>query len=245
MKTKRLTYVKPNDADTTKGIPALRHRFNRQTPRNTHHATRNFAFLHFAFICLLLFAIPTAHATVTDEAAFRETIYHLSSLADRSTGTDGNRAAAAFLKAKFEELGFETVGIHEFSVPLMQDEKSILSIPGSTEALPIRSLRGNAVTPQTIAPPGISAPLIYVGRGDLRDLNGKAIEGSIILMEFDSGKNWLQVADLGARAQKSSSFHPFSFPASGWRPASSKTCFPALQPNQPVLWLKAFSWNQP
>jgi hypothetical protein len=68
------------------------------------------------------------------------------------------------------------------------------------EALPIRPLWGNAVTPQTVAPPGIKAPLVYVGRGDLHDLNGKAIEGGIILMEFDSGKNWLHVANLGAKA---------------------------------------------
>ncbi len=155
----------------------------------------------FTFLVLnLLFTGSASHATTTDEESFRETIYRLSAFADRSTGTDGNRSASAYIKERFEQLGFESSGIHEFAVPVMQDEKSTINIPGRTEALPIRSLRGNAVTPQTIAPPGIAAPLIYVGRGDLHDLDGKAIEGSIILMELDSGKNWLQVADLGARA---------------------------------------------
>ena len=32
------------------------------------------------------------------------------------------------------------------------------------------------------------------------ELNGKVIQGAIILMELESGKSWLKVADLGARA---------------------------------------------
>jgi hypothetical protein len=51
-----------------------------------------------------------------------------------------------------------------------------------------------------VAPPGLSGPLVYAGRGELKHLNGKQIAGSIILMELDSGKNWLQAANLGAQA---------------------------------------------
>ncbi len=207
MKEISLTRLKPYDVDIANSIQLSIHRFSRhalrdtqRAPRNAQRATRSFAFLRFAFICFLLFIIPTAHAIANDEASFRETVYRLSAFGDRSTGTDGNRAAAAYIKASFEQLGFETIGFHEFAVPVVLDEKSIITISGRTEALPIRSLRGNAVTPQTIAPPGMQAPLVYVGRGDLRDLNGKAIEGSIILMELDSGKNWLHVANLGAKA---------------------------------------------
>ncbi len=154
-----------------------------------------------ALICLIfIFTLSTTHAAATEQDAFKETVYRLSSLADRSTGTDGNQAAAAYIKERFEQLGFETVGTQKFAVPVIQDEKSTLSIPDRNLSIPIRSLRGNAVTPQTIPPPGIQAPLVYVGNGDLPDLNGKAIEGSIILMELESGKNWLSVADLGAQA---------------------------------------------
>ena len=121
-------------------------------------------------------------------------------MVDRSTGTDGNQAAAVYIKERFEQLGFETIGTQKFAVPVVQDEKSTLSIPARGLSIPIRSLRGNAITPQTIPPSGLQAPLVYVGQGDLPDLNGKAIEGAIILMELDSGKNWLHVAELGAKA---------------------------------------------
>ncbi|HSO19126.1 MAG TPA: M28 family peptidase, partial [Desulfosarcina sp.] len=60
--------------------------------------------------------------------------------------------------------------------------------------------RGNAITPGTIAEPGLTGPLIYAGTGRLKELNGKPIEGAVILMELDSGKNWLHAANLGARA---------------------------------------------
>ncbi len=36
--------------------------------------------------------------------------------------------------------------------------------------------------------------------GDLNELNGKTIENAVILMEFESGRNWLYAADLGAKA---------------------------------------------
>ena len=151
-------------------------------------------------IILFLFSIPATHAAATEQEAFRETVHRLSALADRSTGTDGNQAAAAYIKERFEQLGFETIGAHKFAVPVVRDENSTLSIPARDLSIPIRSLRGNAVTPQAIPASGIQAPLVYVGNGDLDDLNGKAIEGSIILMELDSGKNWLYVANLGAKA---------------------------------------------
>ncbi len=175
---------------------------NRRT-RTPHTATRNLVFFSFALILLILiFAIPVAHAAVSDQNldAFKETVQTLSSFIDRSTGTPGNQAAAEYIKVSLERLGFETVGTQKFAVPVLRDEQSTLSITARDLSIPIRSFRGNAVTPQTIPPSGLQAPLIYVGKGDLDDLNGKAIEGSIILMELDSGKNWLTVADLGAKA---------------------------------------------
>ena len=146
--------------------------------------------------------VPALRAATTepDREAFRETVHTLSALGDRSTGSSGSQAAADYIKVRFEQLGFETVGTQKFAVPVIQDEKSTLSIPARNVSISIRSIRGNAVTPQSIPSAGIKAPLVYAGNGDLNKLNGKLIEGAIILMELESGKNWLHVADLGARA---------------------------------------------
>jgi cell division protein FtsX len=152
------------------------------------------------FLSMFFASDLEAATTEHDRKAFRETVHTFSALGDRSTGTSGNEAAADYIKTRFEQLGFETVGTQKFAVPVIQDEKSIFSIPARNISIPIRSFRGNAVTPQTIPSPGIQAPLVYAGNGDLNKLNGKVIEGAIILMELESGKNWLPAADLGARA---------------------------------------------
>ncbi|MBT8365766.1 MAG: M28 family peptidase, partial [Deltaproteobacteria bacterium] len=133
-------------------------------------------------------------------AVFRETVEKLTSFGDRSTGSSGNQKAAAYIKERFSALGFETVGSHQFDVAIVKHKNSILTVPDRNLSIPIRPIRGNAVSPQTIPPSGIQAPLIYVGSGDFHELNGKEIEGSVILMELESGKNWLYAADLGAKA---------------------------------------------
>ncbi|MGB5922222.1 MAG: FtsX-like permease family protein, partial [Syntrophobacteria bacterium] len=65
---------------------------------------------------------------------------------------------------------------------------------------PIKPLRLNALSPQTTPDSGLKGPLYYVGSGQLHNFNGMKVEGSIILMELDSGKNWLNAATLGAKA---------------------------------------------
>jgi hypothetical protein len=207
MMNSRSTYTKFQDyqfcaasGDTATGIVYPESRFQHRTSRIAYRASR--LLWRVLIVLIFLITLTATHATATeqDQEAFKETVHRLSSLADRSTGTAGNRAAAAYIKEQFEQLGFETVGTQKFAVPVIQDEKITLGVPGRNISIPIRALRGNAVTPPAIPPPGFKAPLVYVGNGDLKDLNGKAIEGAIILMELESGKNWLQVADLGAKA---------------------------------------------
>ena len=149
-----------------------------------------------------LLAVTGAIAAVSerDAAEFQAAVGKLSSLADRSTGTEGNRAAADYIKAMFLQLGFEVVGSHQFSTPVMQFGKSTLSLPDRGITVPIDPINSNAISPQKIPAPGISGPLIYAGHGELGELNGKSIENAVILMELESGKNWMSVADLGAQA---------------------------------------------
>ena len=46
----------------------------------------------------------------------------------------------------------------------------------------------------------LQGPLYYVGSGSLTELDGVPIAGSIVVMEFDSGRNWQTLASLGAKA---------------------------------------------
>ncbi|MBW2409058.1 MAG: M28 family peptidase, partial [Deltaproteobacteria bacterium] len=141
-----------------------------------------------------------AAVTDKDAAQYRAVIERLSALGDRSTGTPGNQEAADYIKDRLSQFGFEVVESHKFAVPVMRYGESTLSIPERGTTVPIHPIDSNAITPQTIASPGISGPLIYAGSGELDELGGKTVEDAIILMELESGKNWLYAANLGARA---------------------------------------------
>ena len=183
---------------TPQPAPRTSHRTPR-TPQPATHIQLLVSLLVFTLACCLgIEAFASTSETAAD--LFAADIRKLSSLGDRSTGSRGNEAAAAYIRDRFAALGIETVGSHKFDVAIIKPKNSTLTIPGRGLSIPIRSIRGNAVTPQTIPSPGIKAPLIYVGNGDFYELNGKDIEGSIVLMELDSGKNWLYAADLGAKA---------------------------------------------
>src|SRR5579862_6457048 len=58
----------------------------------------------------------------------------------------------------------------------------------------------NLVRTSQLPKGGLDAPLIYVGDGKLANFNGKDVEGSIVLAEFNSRAEWLNAPRLGARA---------------------------------------------
>ena len=130
----------------------------------------------------------------------KETVTTLASFKDRSTGTSGAEKAASFIKERFEALGFEEVGSQRFIVPVRKDRGSSLTLLGKGTSISIQPMRSNLISPETIQQEGIEGPLVYVGDGELRDFNGKVVAGSIILMELQSGDNWLHAASLGAKA---------------------------------------------
>ena len=124
----------------------------------------------------------------------------LSALEDRSTGTPGNKAAAEYIAKRFSDLGFKEIGVHRFSVPVLQHQNSTLFLTDQNLKIPLFPIQSNAISPGTIPPQGFSGPLVYAGSGNLADFNGKTLEGAIVLMELDSGKNWQNAANFGAKA---------------------------------------------
>ena len=157
---------------------------------------------------LFLFVVGSVFFSVSVKAQsdsasadrIRQTISTLASFKDRATGTKGNKEAAKYIKKIFSEIGLEQIGSIPFAIPVLKHNGSTLTLPDRNVTVPISPIRVNAISPETIPTEGMEGPLVYVGSGDLNNLNGKSIDGSIILMEFDSGKNWLHAASLGAKA---------------------------------------------
>ena len=153
----------------------------------------------------MLWVLLSASPAFTVDAAssaehFTAEIHKMAAFGDRSTGTPGCAAAAKYIKSRFEQLGLEAVGTQLFKVPVIRHFGSRIYLPDRGVSITIQPVLANAVTPQTIQTEGLQGPVIYVGPGELRHFNGKPVEGAIVLMDIDSGKNWLHAASLGAAA---------------------------------------------
>ena len=134
------------------------------------------------------------------ESSFKAVIHKLASLGDRSTGSTGSLMAAEYIKDEFNQIGLTSVGTQVFSLPVLRHTQSQLLLPDKNRTVDLPPALLNAISPQTIPKEGTVGPLVYVGAGNLADFNGKQIEGAIVLMDIDSGKNWLNAASLGAKA---------------------------------------------
>jgi len=149
-----------------------------------------------AVMVLVVAAILLPAPALTREMALEEVIVELSSYQDRSSGTVGSARAASYIHDYLAELGLSPEA-YQFPIPIREVRHSSITVDGKTA--PLQPLMNNAVTPQAIDG-ALSGPLYWVGQGELKDLDRKLIEDAILLMDINSGGNWLTAASLGARA---------------------------------------------
>jgi len=132
-------------------------------------------------------------------------IIHLSnffsSVGTRVTGYPGYLRATEFIINAFNRtLG--NVQIQKFKAAIPIDEGSYICIKEDQKILNFSaySLWPNGPQASFTPPEGITGKLVYVGSGNLAELDNEQIKDSIVLMDFNSGENWLNVAKLGAKA---------------------------------------------
>jgi len=127
-----------------------------------------------------------------------------SSLGSRITGYEGCYKAADYIAEAFKGFGLTVIRqTYPIVVPidygasvLVLDEKG-----GLNKEFMAYTLWPNLIQPCMIpSKVFFSGPLIYAGNGELSDFNGKNITNAIVLLEFNSGDNWINAAKLGAKA---------------------------------------------
>ena len=142
-------------------------------------------------------------ATMIDSSRIRSSIESLASFGTRMTGYPGATAAANYLADEFRSIGLEDVDLEEFvaSVPLDEGGELVIldDVPGAIP-MPLFSVWPNLIRTSTLPPGGLTARMYYVGEGDWEDFNGIEVADAIIMMDFNTGLNWQNAANLGARA---------------------------------------------
>ncbi len=136
-------------------------------------------------------------ATQVSEARLKQDMRFFVSLGSRVSGYPGNARAADYIINEFKRLGIETL-VQEFDLPTPLDQGAQLRIGDKTYEL--SCLWPNLVRTSQVPSQGIKGNVLYVGRGNLADYNGKQVAGSIVLIDFNTGQNWLNAPLLGAAA---------------------------------------------
>ncbi len=149
-------------------------------------------------ICLWSGLLPTP--CYGEVAALRTTIEALSAVESRLAGYPGAKAGAALVERALVAAGVEAVRRDSFAVVVPIERGSSLRLEHSGEQVPLWGLWPNLARTVALPPQGLRAPMIYGGRGEWSDFDGHAIDGRIVLLEFDSWNHWLRAASLGARA---------------------------------------------
>ena len=126
-------------------------------------------------------------------------IRFFAALGSRVPGYPGAERAYDYIRERFEELGLENIRTATFKVTVPLDRGAELIVEGGG----VKKLYGlwpNGVRTPSLPEGGVRGPLIYGGKGNLEELDGLPVEGSIVLLDFDGGQNYLNPASLGARA---------------------------------------------
>ena len=133
------------------------------------------------------------------EADVRNTMSSLTTHASRVPGYSGHRAAFDFVQSEFKRLGIVAeVEQHDVTVPI--DRGASITVDGGGEIIEVFGLWPNHVQTPTVPAGGIQGPVVYGGKGSFKELSGKPMQGSIVLLDFDCGQDYFNPRMLGAAA---------------------------------------------
>ncbi|MHB1001838.1 MAG: FtsX-like permease family protein [Armatimonadota bacterium] len=127
-----------------------------------------------------------------------QTINKLASEDSRLAGYPGCERTGKYIYEQFKSIGLEDVKAEPFNATVPVDNGASLKMGGKDFRL--YPMWPNFVRTSQLPKEGLSAPLIYGGSGKLSEFNGYNVEGSIVMLEFNSGSEWLNAPRLGAKA---------------------------------------------
>ena len=144
------------------------------------------------------------------------TIHTLGGLQSRIAGYPDDAKAADYVEQQFKALGLSDISHEDFDVTVPYDrgvddpaqgsyatiapDKSVADLPASGYHQRMYPLWPNLVRTPTLPSNGLTAPLIYVKDGKLRNFNGKTIDGAVVIVDFNCAAEWLNAPRLGAKA---------------------------------------------
>ncbi|MDH5687225.1 MAG: M28 family peptidase, partial [Candidatus Bathyarchaeota archaeon] len=123
-----------------------------------------------------------------------------SSFGSRFTGYPGNERAFEYIVDQLEAFGLgSNIEVHRFDSLVPINEGAYLEL-STGENITLYPLLPNMVCPPQTPPGGISGKVLSLGEGQTSVYDGKDVNGSIVLMNFNVQYNWLKAIKYGAKA---------------------------------------------
>ncbi len=109
-------------------------------------------------------------------------------LGGRNSGSEAEHAAADFLVQKMKDIGLSDVQKESFRAAKWQFNSAELTVvsPGGQS----RVIKPYPYSAEGTGPEGITAELVYVGKGTRDDYTGKDVKDKIVLADIDMRSDW-------------------------------------------------------
>jgi len=134
----------------------------------------------------------------------QEHVRFFSSLNSRVIGTNGFYEAAEYIKNEFSKYGLKEGPdgfFHIYNHTATVENFAELLVEPLNVRVKLLTVWPNLILTSKTPPNGIEGELTYIdGIGDLKDFDGKEVRNRIVVMNYETGSNWLNAAKLGAKA---------------------------------------------
>ena len=118
----------------------------------------------------------------------------------RAPGMEANLKLAQAVRERFAEGDLER-GNLTFSAPVFQPGHLTLNLPGAQQ-FRLEAMHPALMNPGNFSERSFKTRLVYLGRGsytDLERLEGQPLDGTIGVLEYDSGAAWMRLLRFGIR----------------------------------------------
>lgn len=148
------------------------------------------------YLHIILSLVAVAGVGADLPARLQNSVQAMSRYESRLTGYAGAAAAAAWIEDELRAMGIGEIHQHDFDLLMPIDEGFVVETAGQT--LSLYGVWPNLLRTSTLPDEGVEGELLYGGDGSL--LEGNAVEGRIVLLDYVSGPAWVEAFHLGAQA---------------------------------------------
>lgn len=132
----------------------------------------------------------------------RDDVRAFSSEPTRLSGSRGAEVASNRILQVLREMKVPEVQTQEFevAVPITRSASLEFDTTSGKASIPLHPLWPNLARTSQTPPEGLSGPMVYAGRGSEAEMNGKSVNGSLVVLDWAGNQEWMNAPEFGGKA---------------------------------------------